>query len=220
MEWVTRAYCILFRVHMNSNQDIAYVPPHGGERIKVAEIGHFDLLFAVLYAAVLTSIFQTLAQAPRITSFEFFIGATLRVVVVDHWLLHFRNKARIMEHPYFSLVSIVLVLFCYAKVNHILSSNQARSLGADFWPWVILVFAFSFLMKQYYEEKPFYQLWDVVAVMICLSYNGGYPIPPVDKRFFRWPHIVLDQYVVRPDRSPASHLLGPDIPRKITSAEN
>ncbi len=101
--------------------------------MEIPRIGHFDLLFTVMYAWVVTSIFQTLSGAPRIRSFEFFMGLTLLVVVVDHWLLHFRNKEQIFLHSYFSLAPVILVLFFYAKLSHILSNHEAKALGSKFW---------------------------------------------------------------------------------------
>jgi len=57
------------------------------------EVGHFDLLFTGLYAAIVGDIFHTLAKSD-IPSFQFFLGSTLLIVVLDHWLMHFRNPRR------------------------------------------------------------------------------------------------------------------------------
>jgi len=138
------------------------------------EVGHFDLLFTVLYAAIVVDIFHTIAKAP-LSSFEFLLGTTLLVVVVDHWLLHFRNHTEINQHKYFSLVTVGLTLFFYAKANEILSTRGKALLeGQHFWFWIILMFCTSYVMKWYYKaDKSFHRIWDFIAIAACTVYILG-----------------------------------------------
>ena len=108
-------------------------------------------------------------------SFEFLLGTTLLVVVVDHWLLHFRNREEIEKHRLFSLLIIGLTLFLYAKANEVLSVHgAARLLGWKFWSWTVIpVFCTSYFMKSYYGDRDFHRKWDYIAVGACLVYIVG-----------------------------------------------
>lgn len=135
-----------------------------------SDIGHFDLLFTVMYASTVVSIFGTVSGAPLFKSFEFFMGLVLLIIVVDHWLLHYRNKEQILVHPYFSLVSIMLVLFFYETLNRMLCSGPVVWMESRFWFRVILLFTSSFFMKWFYRDKLFYRMWDVIAIATCIVY--------------------------------------------------
>ena len=141
--------------------------------IVLRDIGHFDLLFTVIYSAVMASVFTTASRSTQLRSFEFFMPLTLLIVVVDPWVLHNRNRYLIENYPYFSLVSILLVLFFYANINNMLADGEAQRMGSKFWIWVILLFSASFFMKRHYEDKVFYRLWDVLAIAVCLLYIWG-----------------------------------------------
>jgi hypothetical protein len=139
-----------------------------------AEVGHFDLLFTVLYAAIVIDIFHTIAKSP-VLSFQFCLSVTLLIVVIDHWLMHFRNREQIDLHRYFSLVTIGLTLFFYAKADEVLSATNApgEQSGSWFWIWIILMFCTSFVMKRHYPDRWFHRIWDFVAVGACLIYITG-----------------------------------------------
>ena len=136
------------------------------------QIGHYDLLFTVLYAAVASSIFNTVSAA-SLWSFSFFMSVILLTVVIDHWILHNRNKRAIFDHPYFSLFTIILVLFFYSKLNHILSAERTLSENWHFWIWVILLFFSDFMMKRYYKDSWFYRRWDIAAAVMVGVYLWG-----------------------------------------------
>jgi len=158
--------------------------PHPTNSANSEKVGHFELLFTVLYAGVVMAIFQTITAA-ALKSFEFLLGLTLLILVIDHWLLHYRNKEKIQTHPYFSLISVLFVLFFYAKINQFLSEKKAGIEGIWFWIWIILLFSSSFVMKRYYEHKRFYRAWDFIAMgtssvfiwgIYCRQWTNGSPV--------------------------------------------
>jgi hypothetical protein len=137
------------------------------------DIGHFDLLFTVLYATIVIDVFHTIAKSP-LPSFPFLLAVTLLIIVIDHWLMHYRNREQIDQHRYFSLVTIGLTLFFYAKANEILSGTSAPGEEASsFWRWIIFMFCTSFVMKHYYPDKWFHRIWDFIAVGACFIYLVG-----------------------------------------------
>jgi len=136
------------------------------------DIGHFDLLFTVLYAAIVTDIFHTIAKS-ELLSFPFLLGVTLLIVVVDHWLMHYRNHGQINDHPYFSLVTIGFTLFFYGKANEILSAFPSSNKPDALWRWIIFMFCTSFVMKHYYPDRWFHRIWDFVAVGACVVFIVG-----------------------------------------------
>jgi hypothetical protein len=136
------------------------------------DIGHFDLLFTVLYAAIVTDIFHTIAKS-EVFTFPFLMGVTLLIVVIDHWLMHYRNHDQINQHPYFSLVTIGFTLFFYGKANEILSASLSSKEPDALWRWIILMFCTSFVMKRYYPDRWFHRIWDFIAVGACLLFIAG-----------------------------------------------
>src|SRR5258708_1094796 len=136
------------------------------------DIGHFDLLFTVLYAAIVTDIFHTISKS-ELLSFPFLLAVTLLIVVVDHWLMHYRNHGQINQHPYFSLVTIGFTLFFYAKANEILSASTSSKEADALWRWIILMVFTSFVMKHYYPDRWFHRIWDFIAVGASLAFIVG-----------------------------------------------
>lgn len=136
------------------------------------DIGHFDLLFTVLYAAIVTDIFHTIAKS-ELAGFSFLLAVTLLIVVVDHWLMHYRNHGQINEHPYFSLVTIGITLFFYAKANELLSGPTFSKEADALWRWIIFMFGTSFVMKNYYPDRWFHRIWDFIAAGTCIVFIVG-----------------------------------------------